>query len=256
MSLQSHVKLQDDIYVRLSRAKINFKKSPRDRITVQYLETRLEMIEDLWAQFTVTHTQIIRDIEYEQLTSSPYIVNEVYFNTEELYLDLKCYKQAMALEFLGTKSSKNSVCKEKVFHTAVNTTKVCPVCNSSEHKIRNCKQFVNKDVDIRRKFVQDHNLCFNCLGYNHSARLCKCTASCRICKRRHHSLLHPKSEQESAGVKGNLSTRAHSTIVGNISNITVMHTHLSENEILKKKLRKEPVREKLKTKRKEELTLP
>ncbi|KAF9821079.1 hypothetical protein SFRURICE_001014 [Spodoptera frugiperda] len=121
MSLQSHVKLQDDIYVRLSRAKINFKKSPKDRITVQYLETRLEMIEDLWAQFTVTHTQIIKDIEYEQLTSSPYIVNEVYFNTEELYLDLK--SRYRALEFLGTKSSKNIVCKERVFHTATNTTK-------------------------------------------------------------------------------------------------------------------------------------
>lgn len=416
MSLQSHVKLQDDIHVRMSRAKINFKKSPKDRITTQYLDTRLEMIEELWAQFSVTHTQIIRDIEYEQLTSSPYTVNEVYFNTEELYLDLKCelksalcrlqksdVSQAMgssdnsspgksmtiklpritiptfsgkytewptfrdlfvsaihnnstidnvqklhylksyltgeaeqllrhipisetnyerswaqletrynnrkylshcilvrllsqknivqesasalkelmdttldclnalnnldidvtswdiiivhivtskldpdsrkdwelkvtsnvdsdelptfeqlkefltsryrALEFLGTKSSKNIVCKERVFHTAANTTKVCPVCNSSEHKIRNCKQFINKDVDIRRKFVQDHNLCFNCLGYNHSARLCKCTASCRICKRRHHSLLHPKGERES-GVKGDSSTRAYSTTVG------------------------------------------
>ncbi|XP_050561019.1 uncharacterized protein LOC118279624 [Spodoptera frugiperda] len=118
-----------------------------------------------------------------------------------------------ALEFLGTRSSKNIVCKERVFHTAANTTKVCPVCHSSEHKIRNCKQFVNKDVDIRRKFVQDHNLCFNCLGYNHSARLCKCTASCQICKRRHHSLLHPKGERES-GVKGVSSTRAYSTTVG------------------------------------------
>uniref|UniRef100_A0A2H1WF80 SFRICE_040258 n=1 Tax=Spodoptera frugiperda TaxID=7108 RepID=A0A2H1WF80_SPOFR len=93
--------------------------------------------------------------------------------------------------------------------------------------------------------------------YNHSARLCKCTASCRICKRRHHSLLHPKSEQESAGVKGDSSTRAYSTTVGvesqnnlvasasqNISNITVMHTHLSENEILKKKLGNKHLREK------------
>uniref|UniRef100_A0A2H1W570 SFRICE_038005 n=1 Tax=Spodoptera frugiperda TaxID=7108 RepID=A0A2H1W570_SPOFR len=75
------------------------------------------------------------------------------------------------------------------------------------------------------------------LGYNHSARLCKCTASCRICKRRHHSLLHPKGEQESAGVKGNLSSQ-------NISNMTVMHTYLSENEILRKKLGKEQIREK------------
>ncbi|KAF9800272.1 hypothetical protein SFRURICE_010292, partial [Spodoptera frugiperda] len=134
MSLQSHVKLQDDIHVRLSRAKINFKKSPKDRITIQYLETRLEMIEELWAQFTVTHTQIIKDVEYEQLTSSPYIVNEVYFNTEELYLDLKCeLKTALALEFLGTKSSKNIVCKERVFHTAASTTKLCPKKLGKKH---------------------------------------------------------------------------------------------------------------------------
>ncbi|XP_022814033.1 uncharacterized protein LOC111347879 [Spodoptera litura] len=416
MSLQSHVRVQDDIYVRLSRAKSNFKKSPKDRITVQYLQTRLESIEELWAEFTLTHTQMVKDFDHKELTSSPYTVNEVYFNTEELYLDLRCelktalskfknsdvpsamssnndspgkgitiklpritiptfsgkytewptfrdlfvsaihknstidnvqklhylkgyltgeaeqllrhipisesnyercwtqletrynnrkylsncilgrllsqknimqesanaLKELMdttsdclnalmnldidvtswdiiiihivalkldpnsrkdwelkvtsnidsdelptfgqlkefltsryrALEFLGTKSSNNSVAKERVFHTAANTAKVCPVCNSNEHKIRNCKQFVNKDVDIRRKFVQDHNLCFNCLGYNHSARLCKCTASCQICKRRHHSLLHPKNEQESAGDKGDPSTQAHSTTVG------------------------------------------
>ena len=406
MSLQSHVKVQEDLHARLSRASINFKKSPKDRITTPYIETRLENIEELWAQFSVTHNQIVKEFEPKVVTSSPYTVNEVYFYTEELYLDLKCeFKTALckikksdvlpvagsnkisegkgvniklpritiptfsgkytewptfrdlfvsaihknsnienvqklhylkgyltgeaeqllrhipisesnydrcwaqletrynnkkylshcilkrllsqrnivqesasalkelidttsdclnalsnldiditswdiliihiislkldpdskrdwelkvtsntdsdklptfeqfkdfltgryrAFEFLVTNPIKNNVNvnKAKVFHTAANTGPiVCPFCNN-EHKMKNCKLFIGEDVDTRRKFVQDHNLCFNCLGHNHSARFCKCTASCQVCKRRHHSLLHPKREQDSVGEKG------------------------------------------------------
>lgn len=404
MPLQSQVQVQDDIYARLLRTKTNYKKSPKERITIQYVETRLENVEELWAQFSLTHTQIVKDFESKELKLSPYIVNEVYYNTEELYFDLKCelktalnkfksdispvagsasnvsqnksvsvrlpkltiptfsgkytewptfrdlfvsaihknssidnvqklhylkgyltgeaeqllrhipisesnydrcwtqletrynnkkylshcilkrllsqrnvtnesarglkdlmdtttdclnaltnlemtdtdirdslilhiitlkldpdsrkdwelkvtsnsdsdklptfeqFKEFLtgryrAFEFLETKPVRNNVKSSKVFHT---TAMVCQICND-DHKLGNCKQFVSKDVDTRRRFVQKNNLCFNCLGYNHSARLCKSTASCRICRRRHHSLLHPQGEQEPLGEKGDLS---------------------------------------------------
>lgn len=90
MPLQSQVQVQDDIYARLLRTKTNYKKSPKERITIQYVETRLENVEELWAQFSLTHTQIVKDFESKELKLSSYIVNEVYYNTEELYFDLKC----------------------------------------------------------------------------------------------------------------------------------------------------------------------
>ncbi|KAF9797987.1 hypothetical protein SFRURICE_005784 [Spodoptera frugiperda] len=133
MSLQSHVKLQDDIHVRLSRAKINFKKSPKDRITVQYLETRLEMIEELWAQFTLTHTQIIKDVDYEQLTSSPYTVNENGFKKG---LDGSTVAQATTLGWIisGTvASASQNKSNITVMHTHLSENEILKKKLGKEH---------------------------------------------------------------------------------------------------------------------------
>lgn len=95
-----------------------------------------------------------------------------------------------ALEFLDAGSNTNRARqteKPKVFHVS---TFQCKFCNEN-HKIINCKKFIKTDVNARREFVGENNLCFNCLGYNHSAKQCMSLMSCRVCKRKHHSLLHP-----------------------------------------------------------------
>ncbi|CAG5007379.1 unnamed protein product [Parnassius apollo] len=401
MSLQTLIKIQEDIYNRLSKAKSNFKKSPKDRITKQYVETRLENIQELWSQFTSTHILIIKDDSMD-LNSTSYVRNDVYDKTETIYLDLKCelktilsslegdihqqpnksisnelginnmgvklpkivvptfsgkytewptfrdlfislidknsslakvqklhylksyltgeaeqllrhipisecnydkcwsqletrynnkkylshcilkrllgqkniqtessealkelmdttsdclgalsnlgidisswdiiiihiltlkldantrkdweinvtsnvdsdklptfaqFKEFLtgryrAFEFLEPdpthKVTKNNFNINKSLHVMI-TIMLCQFCKE-EHKLGFCKQFSKQDIDTRRKFVQDNNLCFNCLGQNHSARYCRNAITCRICKRRHHSLLHPKNTDES-----------------------------------------------------------
>ncbi|XP_047538585.1 uncharacterized protein LOC125072117 [Vanessa atalanta] len=57
--------------------------------------------------------------------------------------------------------------------------------------------FRKETVESRRKFVYDNNVCFNCLGSNHSAKECRTPVRCSICKRTHHSLLHPKDANSS-----------------------------------------------------------
>ncbi|XP_073944568.1 uncharacterized protein [Choristoneura fumiferana] len=51
----------------------------------------------------------------------------------------------------------------------------------------------------RYEYVKNKNLCFNCLVPGHSASRCRVPVSCRICQRRHHSLLHQSNERELAG---------------------------------------------------------
>lgn len=75
-------------------------------------------------------------------------------------------------------------------------TKPCPFCQKKDHKISNCKEFCKLDHNNRHNFVQTNKLCFNCLGINHSADVCRILARCRICKHKHHSLLHPKPTSE------------------------------------------------------------
>ncbi|XP_075990312.1 uncharacterized protein LOC142985959 [Anticarsia gemmatalis] len=49
-------------------------------------------------------------------------------------------------------------------------------------------------IEERGEHVKTNKLCFNCLGAGHSVFKCRMPMSCRICKRRHHTLLHqPKN---------------------------------------------------------------
>ncbi|CAK1577881.1 unnamed protein product [Parnassius mnemosyne] len=71
----------------------------------------------------------------------------------------------------------------------------CEYC-SQNHKLCFCKQFSSQDVDRRREFVSTRKMCFNCLGRNHLSYDCKKPTKCRICQKRHHTLLHPTNNQE------------------------------------------------------------
>lgn len=389
---------QIDIYNRIVKAKSNYKKSPKDRITEKYVEVRLESIDELWTEFLIGHKRILED-HHEKMLNSSYVKDEIYDKTQELYLDLKselktvaqsfkpntsniqpctqnatapvykhnsvklpkisipifsgkytewdtfrdlfeslihknetvdnvqkmhylkgyltgeaeqllrqipisnsnydkcweCLKQRYnnkrflcqtilkrflsqkngtcesasflkelidtstdclhalknigidistwdvivihlltlkldqetrkqweltasvqnaddslptfdqfkefitnrfrALEFIETKKTPSQhavpiTYKPRSLHVVQGSQ--CPFC-SEYHKITFCKKFTKEDVDSRRSFVQTKGLCFNCLGGFHSAKVCQNPTPCRICKRRHHSLLHPKS---------------------------------------------------------------
>lgn len=107
-----------------------------------------------------------------------------------------------AIEFLDTKSTagyRSQTNKVKALHVANETKISCPFCTEG-HRLSQCKNFQQKTVDFRRKFVQDNNVCFNCLGSNHSANNCRTNLKCRICKRNHHSLLHPTSSGSNVNV--------------------------------------------------------
>ncbi|XP_049886735.1 uncharacterized protein LOC126381282 [Pectinophora gossypiella] len=66
-----------------------------------------------------------------------------------------------------------------------------------KHKLTNCKSFMKENVECRRHFAQTQRLCFNCLSPEHSVYMCTVSTSCRLCKKRHHTLLHPKTLQPS-----------------------------------------------------------
>ncbi|CAH0726267.1 unnamed protein product, partial [Brenthis ino] len=46
----------------------------------------------------------------------------------------------------------------------------------------------------RNEYIQKNNLCYNCLHPGHSVKKCRLQMSCRICHKRHHSLLHQPSK--------------------------------------------------------------
>ncbi|XP_058827393.1 uncharacterized protein LOC131687333 [Topomyia yanbarensis] len=78
-----------------------------------------------------------------------------------------------------------------VSHAAAETThRQCHACDQ-HHPLFQCPQFENMSLPERLDLVNYDRLCHNCFRQNHIAQNCQSNFSCRHCKKRHHSLLHP-----------------------------------------------------------------
>lgn len=95
-----------------------------------------------------------------------------------------------SLEFLSSKSVKPNFDRNYVHHVHHAATFACCFC-SENHRLFSCKSFAAENVDTRRNFVQTNSLCYNCLVPGHSVFSCRQTTRCRICNKKHHTLLHP-----------------------------------------------------------------
>ncbi|XP_063836519.1 uncharacterized protein LOC135085663 [Ostrinia nubilalis] len=138
-----------------------------------------------------------------------------------------------ALEFLssGSKPIPNKtlpVFKMKTMHVA---TLVCPFCKK-EHKLSTCKAFRDTSVELRREFIATHNVCFCCLGNNHSAKFCHSKYKCRICKRKHHALLHPTNKIAAQEPQNGEVTTADTKKVGAVISCTSTRSTVDCSQVL------------------------
>ncbi|XP_071652355.1 uncharacterized protein [Temnothorax longispinosus] len=78
-------------------------------------------------------------------------------------------------------------------NASANDSTPCPLCKTS-HFINLCPSFISKNTSQRREIIKQHKRCFNCLSTKHSVQDCKSKYSCRVCHKRHHSLLHSDSD--------------------------------------------------------------
>ncbi|XP_052759046.1 uncharacterized protein LOC128202504 [Galleria mellonella] len=125
----SYIKVQLDLNERISRAKSNFKKAPKERLrSIDYIGTRLEALEELWRQFSSTHTQLIQNTDYKDLNTSSYVCNNVYDSTEELYIEYK-FQLKETLTSLRQSSTESATCSEQ------NNSNKDPNCNLKLPKI-------------------------------------------------------------------------------------------------------------------------
>lgn len=65
----------------------------------------------------------------------------------------------------------------------------CQLCNEN-HALYMCPVFKSKTPQERYQIVRQYNLCPNCLRGNHSSINCTSTYKCRLCNKKHNSLLH------------------------------------------------------------------
>ncbi len=63
-------------------------------------------------------------------------------------------------------------------------------CHDGNHPLYLCAVYKAKSVEDRFSTASRLKVCTNCLSFNHSCRDCSSRSCCRVCGKRHHSLLH------------------------------------------------------------------
>lgn len=130
-----------------------------------------------------------------------YSVNSEELSTWEKLREFLEAKFRM-LELINPTTTTTKNPKERVFHVTTTSEKhqdkTCALCKEV-HTLYHCSKFNKMKINDRREHVKSNKLCFNCLAAGHTVFKCRMPTSCRICKRRHHTLLHqPMDKDESS----------------------------------------------------------
>ncbi|XP_062530746.1 uncharacterized protein LOC134200893 isoform X1 [Bombyx mori] len=82
----------------------------------------------------------------------------------------------------------------KSFVTSANTkfSRSCPFCNQ-QHRIIDCPSFKQLSPEKKCVEVSKLNLCLNCLRRGHASNECRLLGTCKICRKKHNTLLHVDS---------------------------------------------------------------
>ena len=73
--------------------------------------------------------------------------------------------------------------------TSVQVQAACAYCKKN-HSLEDCEELRQKEPAARKDFIQEKGLCFGCLKTGHMARGCQQRSMCKICGKRHVTLLH------------------------------------------------------------------
>lgn len=108
---------------------------------------------------------------------------------------------------------KTAVARKSLL-AANSSSELCAICKES-HSIYKCGKFLEMSPLERKNRIKHLNRCFNCLKF-HRFGDCQSQSSCKICNKRHHSMLH--FETPSTGEKVTTSLTAVTKSNENVSN--------------------------------------
>jgi len=112
--------------------------------------------------------------------------------------NVSAYTKAVFRQKQPSNPQVASALTKTVLFSANTSPQTCAHCRKSGHSIYKCEDFTNLTPDKRLTAVKNNSLglCNNCLSSSHSVRNCTSSSSCRICRRRHHTLLHLGSSSQ------------------------------------------------------------
>lgn len=205
------------ILVRLCEALINLPKIKKNCPTqigefVTLFNQRLCAIENLGEPIASWNTMLITII-----TSK--LNPDILMSWESTLKDKEVPPYTELIEFLETRADCTPPPAEGTTSTSKGYTKQrhvfftnaqCPICEGN-HPVMRCQQFRSQPIHERLKSVKKAALCTNCLQTGHSIQNCN-SGACRICNKRHNTLLHqPSGEEKRNPPDSSVSTKGDDT---------------------------------------------
>ena len=97
---------------------------------------------------------------------------------------LKFLQKTADIELFASNPKQSA---KRVAHVV--TPKGCYKC-SKNHPLYVCEEFGKLPVEERQKLVSQLKICNNCFKKGHNSNECSSSRVCRVCQKRHHTLLH------------------------------------------------------------------
>ncbi|XP_067122120.1 uncharacterized protein [Centruroides vittatus] len=95
--------------------------------------------------------------------------------------------------FVKPRCNQDRVKPRNLFVKCNNSMSRCILCKQN-HPVYNCDSFLQLEVSQRNDVVAKNNLCFNCLSDRHKLSHCNSKSCCKICRKRHNTLLHQEKQ--------------------------------------------------------------
>jgi len=99
----------------------------------------------------------------------------------------------------------------------------CMLCTEM-HRLHQCPRFNEMTPQQRKDFVISKRLCFNCLNA-HQVKFCRLRLRCRVCSRKHSSLLHDTYVNVNANVN---DIHAHATNNDHVALLPTVHVRVND----------------------------
>lgn len=101
-------------------------------------------------------------------------------------------------KFVPREPKPKFVNQYKSFMVSVNKRPIiCDFCNQG-HRLYECSKFQEINVDDRINEISKLQLCKNCFRKGHSSFHCQLKGCCRVCKKKHNTLLHKQTVETEA----------------------------------------------------------
>lgn len=170
--------------------------SPSIEKFIEFLTNRCHLLESIDTK-PASLPQSSTQKPYNSFTNKP-----VYQNTN--YSNNKHYNNTQKPV---SHHNNHNISHNSQSQTFVSTFKShCAFCNANNHYIQNCGNFLKLNISDRFSEIKKINACTNCLRKGHNNSECN-SSLCRLCNRRHHTLLHfPTTHSSQSQPLSNIAT--------------------------------------------------